>query len=186
MFFFKKKSPEEKRAKEIERLRKNEGEQGFALALMHPLGDIALADICIMRLEPENQRLYISCNKKRVNIPYTAFRAVEVCGENDIVQGQAAIKLEEITDLLDAGADKFIGPLGIHRNNVRWFSRLEYVDEEGQRQKVYGILCTARNYYQARDKLFAADQFEIIFADIMTRFPHPEDTPELEESTVSE
>ena len=52
MFFFNKKTPEEKEAARIAKLRKAEGDRGFGGALMTPVGELALADICLTRLHP--------------------------------------------------------------------------------------------------------------------------------------
>ena len=72
MFFFNKKSPEEKAAEHLEMLRRTEGDRAFGGALITPTGDLALADICIVQLDPQARCLRVSCHKKEFLIPYGA------------------------------------------------------------------------------------------------------------------
>lgn len=177
MFLFKKKSPEEKAAAQLEKLRRNEGYQGFAIAMMHPAdGDLALGDMAIVRLFPETQELRVTCHKKCVAIPYQNLRAVHCVSEKQIVKNECAVSLEEMDALLEGGADQFIPSLRGNKANCRWFMRLDYVSAEGEMQHIYGLVCTARGYYKSECKLYAADQFEVIFADILSRFPQPDPT----------
>ena len=81
MSLFKRKSPEEKEAARIEKMRRTEGERGFGGALMTPVGDLALADIVIVRLDPEQQLLTINCQKRQFSIPYAALRGMTVSSE---------------------------------------------------------------------------------------------------------
>lgn len=172
MFLFKKKTPEEKAAARLEKLRRNECDQGFATALMHPIGDLELADVSIVRLYPDTQELAVTCHKKRYAIPYKNLRSVSFVNEKQIYNNEGPVSSEEINTLLENGADQFIEPMQGHKNNLRWFMRLDYVTDEGDTQSIYGLLCTARGYYASSCKLYAADQFEVIFEDILSRFPN--------------
>ncbi len=173
MFLFKKKTPEEKAAANLEKLRRTEGEQGFAIALMHPAqGDLALGDMSIVRLFPETQELRVTCHKKYIAIPYRNLRTIHFASEVQILKNQCAVSPEEMDALLENGANQFMDALRSNKPSCRWFMRLDYVNAESELQHIYGLVCTARGYYKSECKLYAADQFEVIFADILSRFPH--------------
>ena len=57
MFLFNRKSPEEKEAARLEKLRRTEGDRAFGGAIMTPVSSLSLADICMVRLVPEAQAL---------------------------------------------------------------------------------------------------------------------------------
>ena len=97
MLFFGKKSPEEKEADRLEKLRRHEGDRAFGGALITPVGTLALADICMVRLEPEGRLLSISSGfHKRHEIPYSALRGMAIGSESQIAKGESAITAEEI------------------------------------------------------------------------------------------
>ncbi len=174
MFLFKKKTPEEKATARLEKLRRDEACQGFAAALMHPVGDLALGDVSIVRLYPDTQELAVTCHKKRHAVPYKNLRSVSFASEKQIYHNEGPISSEEMNTLLENGADQFVEPMQGHKNKLRWFMRLDYATDEGDTQSIYGLLCTARGYYASASKLYAADQFEVIFADILSRFQNTE------------
>ena len=130
MFFFNKKTPEEKEAARIAKLRKAEGDRGFGGALMTPVGELALADICLTRLHPETQTLVVHCQKREFSIPYANLRGLICSSEAEIARGESPITAEEMNALIEGDAGQFVGPLdakATHR--ARWFLRLDYVDE---------------------------------------------------------
>ncbi len=171
MSLFKRKSPEEKEAARIEKMRRTEGERGFGGALMTPVGDLALADIVIVRLDPEQQLLTVNCQKRQFAIPYGALRRMTVSSEAEIAKGESAITAQEMQDLLDGDAGQFVGPMDKNATyRARWFIRIEYQDEYNLDKSIMLIAYSMRGFYMATSKLFAAGQFEENFADILTRF----------------
>ena len=85
MFLFNRKSPEEKEAARLEKLRRTEGDRAFGGAIMTPVSSLSLADICMVRLVPEAQALQINCGRKSVSIPYAALRGMTTSSEAQIV-----------------------------------------------------------------------------------------------------
>lgn len=65
MFLFNRKSPEEKEAARLEKLRRTEGDRAFGGAIMTPVSSLSLADICMVRLVPEAQALQINCGPQK-------------------------------------------------------------------------------------------------------------------------
>ena len=57
MFLFNRKSPEEKEAARLEKLRRTEGDRAFGGAIMTPVSSLSLADICMVRLVRRRCRL---------------------------------------------------------------------------------------------------------------------------------
>ena len=168
--FFSKKSPEEKEKARIEKLRRTEGERGFGGALMTPVGDLALADLCVVRLDPAQQCLRISCQKKEYTIPYSALISMEVASESQIAKGESPISAEEMNALIEGEASAFIGPLEktqIYR--ARWFIRICFTGPDGAEQHLFWIAYSMRGPYMASSKLYAAAQFEETVADILAR-----------------
>ena len=86
MFLFNRKSPEEKEAARLEKLRRTEGDRAFGGAIMTPVSSLSLADICMVRLVPEAQALQINCGRKSVSIPYAALRGMTTSSEAQIAQ----------------------------------------------------------------------------------------------------
>ena len=163
MFFFNKKTPEEKEAARIAKLRKAEGDRGFGGALMTPVGELALADICLTRLHPETQTLVVHCQKREFSIPYANLRGLICSSEAEIA-------------LIEGDAGQFVGPLdakATHR--ARWFLRLDYVDETGAPQGLTFIAYNMRGFYIANNKLYAAVQFEESMQDIVSRYANSQE-----------
>ena len=96
MFFFNKKSPEEKAAEHLEKLRRTEGDRAFGGALLTPAGELSLADICVMRLAPDEQNLIVECRRKRLVIPYADLRGMSTSSEAEIARGESAISALEM------------------------------------------------------------------------------------------
>lgn len=170
MLFFGKKSPEEKEKARIEKLRRTEGERGFGGALMTPVGELELADICIVRLDPEQKRVCIKCQKKEFTIPYRALISMEVASESQIARGESPITAEEMNALIEGEASIFVGALEkdqIYR--ARWFIRICYTEADGTERHLIWVAYSMRGPYMASSKLYAAAQFEETVADILTR-----------------
>ena len=91
MFFFNKKSPEEKAAEHLEKLRRTEGDRAFGGALLTPAGELSLADICVMRLAPDEQNLIVECRRKQLVIPYANLRGMTTSSEAEIARGESSI-----------------------------------------------------------------------------------------------
>lgn len=171
MLFFSKKSPEEKEAARIEKLRRAEADRGFGGALMTPIGELALADICLTRLHPDTQTLVVHCQKREFSIPYANLRGLTCSSEAEIARGESAITAEEMNALLAGEASQFVGPLDKNATyRARWFLRLDYVDETGAPQSLMFIAYSMRGFYLANNKLYAAVQFEESLQDIMARY----------------
>lgn len=171
MFLFNRKSPEEKAAEHLEKMRRTEGDRAFGGALMTPVGELALADICMIRLVPDQEALIISCQKRQFAIPYASLRGMTVSSEVEIAKGESAITKEEMEALLADEAGQFIGPLNkdaIYR--ARWFIRFDYIDERNLPQSLMFIAYSMRGFYIATSKLYAAAQFEENIADILSRY----------------
>jgi hypothetical protein len=170
VFGFSKKTPEEKEAARLEKLRRTEGERAFGGALMTPAGELALADICMVRLNPERQALTIACQKRELAIPYAALRGMVWDSEVHIALGEGSITKEEMERTLDSGADAFVGALNKNADSrARWFIRLDYTDAEGEARSLLFIAYSMRGFYVARSPLYAAVQFEETVRDILTR-----------------
>lgn len=177
MFFFNKKTPEEKEAARIAKLRKAEGNRGFGGALMTPVGELALADICLTRLHPETQTLVVHCQKREFSIPYANLRGLICSSEAEIARGESPITAEEMNALIEGDAGQFVGPLdakATHR--ARWFLRLDYVDETGAPQGLTFIAYNMRGFYIANNKLYAAVQFEESMQDIVSRYANSQES----------
>lgn len=170
MLFFSKKSPEEKEKQRIEKLRRTEGERGFGGALMTPVGDLNLADLCIVRLDPAQQCIRITCQKKEHTVPYSALVNMNVASESQIAKGESPITAEEMNALIEGEASAFVGALEkdqIYR--ARWFIRICYTDADGAERHLIWLAYSMRGPYMASSKLYAAAQFEETFADILSR-----------------
>lgn len=171
MLFFNKKSPEEKEAARLEKLRRTEGDRCFGGALMTPRGDLQLADICLTRLRPDTQTLVVSCQKKELSIPYANLRGLTCSSEAEIARGESPITAAEMNDLLEGDAGQFVGALDKNATyRARWFLRLDYVDKYGLPQRLIFIAYNMRGFYYANNKLYAAVQFEETLQDIMSRY----------------
>ena len=171
MLFFKKKTPEEKEAARLEKLRRNEDARCFGGALMTPEGDLALGDICYVSLHPDTQMLRVNCHKREVLIPYPNLRGLICSGEAEIARGESPITPEEMETIFACGADQFVGPLDPKATyRSRWFLRLDYVDAEGSPRSLMFIAYNMRGFYIANNKLYAAVQFEESLRDIMSRY----------------
>lgn len=171
MFFFSKKTPEEKEAARLEKLRRTEGDRCFGGALMTPRGELQLADICLTQLHPDTQTLVVHCHKKELSIPYANLRGLTCSSEAEIARGESPITAEEINYLLEGDAGQFVGPLDKNATyRARWFLRLDYVDKYGISQNLVFIAYSMRGFYYANNKLYAAVQFEETLQDIMSRY----------------
>ena len=171
MFFFNKKSAGEKAAEHLEKLRRTEGDRLFGGALITPVGDLALADICIVQLDPQAQCLRVSCHKKEFSIPYAALTGMANSSEVEIANGQSPISLQEMNALIEGDAGQFLGPLKKNTNHARWFIRIDYRDTLGAPAHLLFVAYSMRGPYIARSKLYASALFEETVADILTRFP---------------
>ncbi len=171
MSFFRKKTPEEKEAARLEKLRRSEGSRCFGGALMTPEGELALADICYVNLHPETETLRVNCHKREVLIPYPNLRGLVCSSEAEIARGESPISPEEMETVLSCGADQFVGPLDPNVTyRARWFLRLDYVDDEGAPRSLMFIAYNMRGFYIANNKLYAAVQFEESLKDIVSRY----------------
>lgn len=172
MFFFNKKSPEEKAAEHLEKLRRTEGDRVFGGALLTPAGELSLADICVMRLAPDEQNLIVECRRKQLVIPYANLRGMTTSSEAEIARGESAISALEMNALIEGDAGQFLGPLSkTVTSRARWFLQLDYVDGAGVPSHLIFIAYSMRGPYIAGSKLYAAALFEETIADILTRFP---------------
>lgn len=170
MFFFSKKTPEEQEAARIEKLRRTEKDRGFLGCMLHPMGEILLGDVSIIRFDPANEKMTITCERRKAEIPYAALRGFTVSNEHEIVRGESAITEEELNRLLLAGADQIFGDLGkMEEKRTRWFIRIDY-EEEGEMKTVTSFLYNARGPYMSRSKLLGAAQCEEIVQDILMRY----------------
>lgn len=171
MFLFNRKSPEEKEAARLEKLRRTEGDRAFGGAIMTPMGVLSLADICMVRLAPEEQALQINCGRKLVSIPYAALRGMSTSSEAQIARDESPITALEMTELLSGDAGQFVGDMDKNAEaRARWFIAIDYEDEAGAQQRLIFIAYSMRGPYIARGKLYAAVQFEETLNDIMRRF----------------
>ncbi len=171
MFLFNRKSPEEKEAARLEKLRRTEGDRAF-WRRHHDAGELAfLADICMVRLVPEAQALQINCGRKSVSIPYAALRGMTTSSEAQIARNESPITASEMAALLSGDAGQFVGDLDKNAEaRARWFIAIDYADEAGAPQRLVFIAYSMRGPYIARSKLYAATQFEETLNDIMQRF----------------
>lgn len=176
MLFFSKKTPEEKEAARLEKLRRKEGDRCFGGALMTPKGELQLADICLAQLHPDTETLVVHCHRKELTIPYPNLRGLTCSSEVEILRGESPITAEEMNDLLEGDAGQFVGPLNKNAGSrSRWFLRLDYVDRYGLSQSLIFIAYNMRGFYYANNKLYAATQFEETLHDIMSRYPTAHD-----------
>lgn len=170
MFLFNRKSPEEKEAARLEKLRRTEGDRAFGGAIMTPVSSLSLADICMVRLVPEAQALQINCGRKSVSIPYAALRSMTTSSEAQIARNESPITASEMAALLSGDAGQFVGDLDKNAEaRARWFIAIDYADEPRPATAGFHCLQHARPYI-ARSKLYAATQFEETLNDIMQRF----------------
>lgn len=171
MFFFNKKSPEEKEAERIEKMRRDEGNRGFGGAIMTPIADLNLADVCLIRLYPQEKELRVSCMKRFFAIPYQNLRGLAVASENEIAKDCGAISLAEMHTLLTNGCDQFIGYPSEKTRHPLWYARLDFVDNENQSQHLTFIIYSAKGPYRSASPLYAISQFNEILEDVMQRYP---------------
>ena len=171
MFLFNRKSPEEKEAARLEKLRRTEGDRAFGGAIMTPVSSLSLADICMVRLVPEAQALQINFRRKSGSIPYAALRGMTTSSEAQIARNESPITASEMAALLSGDAGQFVGDLDKNAEaRARWFIAIDYADEAGAPQRLVFIAYSMRGPYIARSKLYAATQFEETLNDIMQRF----------------
>lgn len=172
MFLFgSKKSPEEKEAARLEKLRREEGNLGFGGAIMTPVATLNLADVCLIRLYPDAKELRVSCMKRAFAIPYKNLRGLAVASENEIAKDQGAISLEEMQTHLTNGCDQFLGYPSATTRHPLWYARLDFVDEVGQMQHLTFIIYSARGPYRSASPLYAVEQFNAILKDVISRYP---------------
>lgn len=171
MLFFGKKSPEEKEAERLEKLRRHEGDRAFGGALITPVGTLALADICMVRLEPEGRLLSISSGfHKRHEIPYSALRGMAIGSESQIAKGESAITAEEMAEIVAGDAGQFLGPMKKSETaRARWFIALDYEGEDGAPQRLLFIAYSMRGPYFSSAPLYASVQFQETLEDILQR-----------------
>ena len=137
MFLFNRKSPEEKEAARLEKLRRTEGDRAFGGAIMTPVSSLSLADICMVRLVPEAQALQINCGRKSVSIPYAALRGMTTSSEAQIARNESPITASEMAALLSGDAGQFVGDLDKNAEaRARWFIAIDYADEAGAPQRL--------------------------------------------------
>ena len=169
--FFKQKTPEEKAAAHLEKMRRTEGERGFAAGAMIPIGSIVEGDISIVRLDPENEQMTISCSNRKTAIPYRAFRTMVVSSEVEIAEGTSPITLDEMNELLEGRAGLFVGEMQATAHiHARWFIRFTFEDDYGVNRTLMFMAYSMRGPYMASAKLHAATLFEETFADILERY----------------
>ena len=145
MFLFNRKSPEEKEAARLEKLRRTEGDRAFGGAIMTPVSSLSLADICMVRLVPEAQALQINCGRKSVSIPYAALRGMTTSSEAQIARNESPITASEMAALLSGDAGQFVGDLDKNAEaRARWFIAIDYADEAGAPQRLVFIAYSMR------------------------------------------
>lgn len=172
MFLFgSKKTPEEKEAARLEKLRREEANLGFGGAIMTPVAALNLADVCLIRLYPDAKELRVSCMKRAFAIPYQNLRGLAVASENEIAKDCGAISLEEMHTHLTNGCDQFLGYPNATTRHPLWYARLDFVDEENQMQHLTFIVYSAKGPYRSASPLYAITQFSELLADVMGRYP---------------
>ena len=170
MLFFKKKTPEEQEKEYLEKMRRAEKNRGFLGCMMQPVDELLLGDVAVIRFDPDYERLLITCERRKKEIPYTALCGIVVASEHEIARGESAITMEEVNVLLAAGADQMIGDVGeMDEKRARWFIRIDY-EENGEMEKMLTFLYGARGPYMSRSKMLGAIQCEETMQDVMSRY----------------
>ncbi len=147
--------------------RKQTHSSGYFGDLLFPVGDDlpAGSEITLWVMTDEDC-LLLRCGKEDTEIPYLRLISFVADNELRIRDGESRIPAEMLADVPEEIDDKPSGTEQAARMvSTRWFGELQYVDEDGMRQKICIMERKRSGYYHDATKSLQAIQMEKYFSE---------------------
>ncbi len=149
--------------------KKTNRSSGYYGDLLFPVADLPAKSPVTLWVEKDEECLMLRCEKENTEIPYLRLISFVADNEPRIRDGESRIPAETLEDLSEKSEDQFTRiQLAVRMTGARWFGELQYVDEEGQLQKI-DIMERGRsgNYYIDAVKSLQAIEMEKYFREVL-------------------